>query len=149
MKYGVNSKLSTNGPATRSMPSEGQWNGNVRAMLDQYTFEAGDASGVVIKVGQIMKGQRMIDCAIAAHTAPGASVTAKVGTQKKDGSADDDDRFITATAFAAADTIVRLNKPANGSQYVATEDLDIIVTIGGADPTAGRLFSFSGLLTGF
>ena len=144
-KYGINSKPLTLDPTLRGVAPNGSFGGDVICVRDKYVIEAGDVSGAIIKMGRMKKDEVMLDCILDGN-ALGASVTAKVGTAKKgDGGADDDDRFITATTVAAATTL-RLNDPTNGRQYTATEDMDIIVTIGGATPTTGTILWFTAYL---
>lgn len=146
MKYGENAKLLTLDPSQRSMPSAGEYGGDVAHVMDRYVIEAGDANGLVVKVGRILKGQRIIDQIVETPDGLGANVTLKSGDQLKDGAAGDDDRFIAATAFANAATKLTLTL---NRQHRATEDRDLIVTIGGADPTVGRTIRVTTLLSKF
>ncbi len=134
-KYGVNAKLLTLDPSQRDMPSAGEYGGKVGYVIDRYTIEAGDANGLIVKVGRLLKGQRILDQIVETPDGLGANVTLKSGDILKDGSGGDDDRFIAATAFANAATKLALTL---NRHHRATEDRDLIVTIGGADPTAGR-----------
>lgn len=139
LKFGEQAKLLTLDPTLRDVPRGGNYGGDVIRVADKYVVEAGDLNGQVVKVGRILKGQRFLD-AVMITDGLGVGVTMMLGTQKKDGSADDNDRFITATAFANANTILRSNVAA-AVNWEAEEDLDIIATIGGANPTAAKYFT--------
>jgi len=139
MKYGVNAALLMAAPGSREVVPSGQYGGDVVRVQDRYVVESGDEIGTVVKLGRLRKGQRMIEVRVSTDGL-GTNCTFKVGTQKVDGSSDNDARFISATAFATANTILRTNVHA-GFDYEATEDLDVIGTFAGANPTAGKLIS--------
>jgi len=136
MNYGANAALLEASPLTRSVPPGGAYGGDVIRVEDNYTIVADDVDGSIIKMGRLLKGQRMLEC-ILDGDGLGSNVVAVVGDQKKDGSAGVANRYITSTTVAAATTL-RLNAPFTGRHYEATEDMDIIVTVSGADPTAGK-----------
>lgn len=134
--YGVNSAKYLDPvvtPANKQPVGGGDQAGRVSVIYDQFVIPAagaGAANGDILVMGRLLKNQRIIGGTLA-WGALGTSVTLKWGD---DG---DDDRIRAAAAAATAGQggITEIA----GHGFVMDADRNVLVTIGGATPTAGIL----------
>lgn len=125
--YGSNSQLRINDPQDKVRVS--QLGGRMRVSYDSITADA--AQNDVVVLGFVPKGAR-IHYAMIKHTALGASATAEVGILGA--TVDDNDAIATAYDISGA----------GSSTFIApideaSEDLDIVVTLEGANPASGTI----------
>jgi len=139
--YGVNSAKvydTSVAPQNRSPVGGGDFGGRVRALYDKFTIPAsgpGSAQDDTIVVGRIKKGQRVVGGTLS-WTAAGSSVTLAWGVRGSGAI------FRAATSGTTAGH-GGFNSAGLGMGYLATADIDVLVTIAGAAPTTAAVIQSS------
>ena len=100
-----------------------EYGGKVRAMHDEFTF-ASAATGTVVNVGILKKGEVFLACFVAS-AALGANSTIQLGDSG------DDDRYFTAVSTASA--VEAVKGAQTGVGYKATADTVMVLKTAGAE----------------
>ena len=119
-------------PSGANIVGPGIWGGRVRAQFDSYTC-ASTASGVVIRLGKLPAGARVLGCEIST-AAMGSSVTLAIGN----GGSGQGAIFQAATLSSTATAIPRVAMLTGKAGYTVgtlTGDDVMTVTVGGASAT--------------